>query len=237
MPDACGEMSEGLKEHAWKACVGVILLPWVRIPLSPPLSLRSSGCASGLQALRRFAAPGSNPGFSGHFRFAQVAARVGFRRSAALRLRARIPAFPATFASLKWLREWASGAPPLCGSGLESRLFRPLSLRSSGCASGLQALRRFAAPGSNPGFSGHFRFAQVAARVGFRRSAALRLRARIPAFPATFASLKWLREWASGAPPLCGSGLESRLFRPWADGCEGPRLPCRLDRTPRGGVH
>ena len=23
-------------EHAWKACVGVILLPWVRIPLSPP---------------------------------------------------------------------------------------------------------------------------------------------------------------------------------------------------------
>ena len=31
-----GEMSEWLKEHAWKACVGVTL-PWVRIPLSPPL--------------------------------------------------------------------------------------------------------------------------------------------------------------------------------------------------------
>ena len=29
-------MSEWLKEHAWKACAGVILLPWVRIPLSPP---------------------------------------------------------------------------------------------------------------------------------------------------------------------------------------------------------
>src|SRR5262245_3065609 len=30
-------MSEWLKEHAWKACVGETL-PWVRIPLSPPLS-------------------------------------------------------------------------------------------------------------------------------------------------------------------------------------------------------
>src|SRR5262245_12185504 len=28
-------MSEWLKEHAWKACVGETL-PWVRIPLSPP---------------------------------------------------------------------------------------------------------------------------------------------------------------------------------------------------------
>ena len=31
-----GEMSEWLKEHAWKACVGETL-PWVRIPLSPPV--------------------------------------------------------------------------------------------------------------------------------------------------------------------------------------------------------
>src|SRR4051795_9646270 len=30
-------MSEWLKEHAWKACVGETL-PWVRIPLSPPPS-------------------------------------------------------------------------------------------------------------------------------------------------------------------------------------------------------
>src|SRR5688572_3985993 len=29
-------MSEWLKEHAWKACVGETL-PWVRIPLSPPV--------------------------------------------------------------------------------------------------------------------------------------------------------------------------------------------------------
>src|SRR3981189_2501529 len=31
----CGEVSERFKEHAWKACVGEIL-PWVRIPPSPP---------------------------------------------------------------------------------------------------------------------------------------------------------------------------------------------------------
>ena len=42
-----GEMSEWLKEHAWKACVGETL-PRVRIPLSPPISLRSIGGASGL---------------------------------------------------------------------------------------------------------------------------------------------------------------------------------------------
>src|SRR3990172_2452364 len=34
-----GEMSEWLKEHAWKACVGETL-PWVRIPLSPPAFAR-----------------------------------------------------------------------------------------------------------------------------------------------------------------------------------------------------
>src|SRR6201988_2087949 len=33
-----GEMSEWLKEHAWKACVGETL-PRVRIPLSPPTNL------------------------------------------------------------------------------------------------------------------------------------------------------------------------------------------------------
>ncbi len=31
-----GEMAEWFKAHAWKACVGETL-PWVRIPLSPPL--------------------------------------------------------------------------------------------------------------------------------------------------------------------------------------------------------
>ena len=34
-----GEMSEWLKEHAWKACVGETL-PRVRIPLSPPIHFR-----------------------------------------------------------------------------------------------------------------------------------------------------------------------------------------------------
>ena len=33
-----GEMSEWLKEHAWKACVGETL-PGVRISFSPPLNL------------------------------------------------------------------------------------------------------------------------------------------------------------------------------------------------------
>src|ERR1051326_3055248 len=39
---AYGEVSEWLKEHAWKACVGETL-PWVRIPLSPPTFARPSG--------------------------------------------------------------------------------------------------------------------------------------------------------------------------------------------------
>ena len=33
-----GEVSEWLKEHAWKACVGETQ-PWVRIPPSPPFFL------------------------------------------------------------------------------------------------------------------------------------------------------------------------------------------------------
>jgi hypothetical protein len=40
-----------LKEHAWKACVGEIL-PWVRIPPSPPLPLFS--CIYSLWCLLRF---------------------------------------------------------------------------------------------------------------------------------------------------------------------------------------
>jgi putative endonuclease len=36
-----GEVSEWLKEHAWKACVGETL-PWVRIPPSPPSYAKAS---------------------------------------------------------------------------------------------------------------------------------------------------------------------------------------------------
>jgi hypothetical protein len=36
---ADGEMAEWFKAHAWNACVGATL-PWVRIPLSPPPTLR-----------------------------------------------------------------------------------------------------------------------------------------------------------------------------------------------------
>ena len=41
-------MSEWLKEHAWKACVGETL-PWVRIPLSPPFCFPGTGKAGDLQ--------------------------------------------------------------------------------------------------------------------------------------------------------------------------------------------
>src|ERR1700719_264571 len=45
-----GEMSEWFKEHAWKACVGETL-PWVRIPLSPPVQ---PICFQQLTVLREF---------------------------------------------------------------------------------------------------------------------------------------------------------------------------------------
>src|SRR5438552_18824054 len=44
-------MSEWLKEHAWKACVGETL-PWVRIPLSPPTFAKHS-----LRSRLRLASP------------------------------------------------------------------------------------------------------------------------------------------------------------------------------------
>ncbi len=37
---ACGEMSEWLKEHAWKVCIRLIPVSRVRIPLSPPNTAR-----------------------------------------------------------------------------------------------------------------------------------------------------------------------------------------------------
>ena len=35
-----GEMAEWFKAHAWKVCV-LLQVPWVRIPLSPPVLQRS----------------------------------------------------------------------------------------------------------------------------------------------------------------------------------------------------
>jgi Mg-chelatase subunit ChlI len=51
-----GEMLERSIRHAWKACVGETL-PWVRIPLSPPTSLRevSRSCAGFRHDPTRFA--------------------------------------------------------------------------------------------------------------------------------------------------------------------------------------
>ena len=120
---ARGEMSEGLKEHAWKACVGVILLPWVRIPLSPPHSA--------------FAPCGGGEWDSGAPRLSPLRARipvsrgVGFRRSAALAASGTNPGFSGSGIQAlrgsrrfghesRFLGEWDSGAPRL--SPLRARI-------------------------------------------------------------------------------------------------------------------
>ena len=54
-----GEMSEWLKEHAWKACVGETL-PWVRIPsLRQPSLTLANAVSFGWQAMRRLSAVAS----------------------------------------------------------------------------------------------------------------------------------------------------------------------------------
>ncbi len=40
MISSYGEVSEWLKEHAWKACV-LVTVPWVRIPPSPSFIMRN----------------------------------------------------------------------------------------------------------------------------------------------------------------------------------------------------
>src|SRR5258708_15570339 len=57
---ASGEMAEWLKAHAWKACVRETV-PWVRIPLSPPL--KSSKVLNGLNYLgvRNVRSPKQSP--------------------------------------------------------------------------------------------------------------------------------------------------------------------------------
>src|SRR5437764_3436812 len=83
-----GEMSEWLKEHAWKACVGETL-PRVRIPLSPPNLARARfGASSGLQAsrhsrLRRLWRLGSNP-FNSNLARARFGASSGLQAGAFL---------------------------------------------------------------------------------------------------------------------------------------------------------
>src|SRR2546427_4865805 len=47
----CGEVSEWLKEHAWKACVGATQ-PWVRIPPSPPYLNKSHPIVLFISALQ-----------------------------------------------------------------------------------------------------------------------------------------------------------------------------------------
>ena len=184
-------MSEWLKEHAWKACVGVILLPWVRIPLSPPLSrIRSSSDGeSGIQALR------------GSRRSGLESQRgVGFRRSAAplAPLRARIPALPRlplASGGIQALRgavgaRFVARIPTRVGFRHSAAPLAPLRARIP-TRVGFRHCAALAAPGSNPGFqrSATARLRSlVAERVGFRHCAAplAPLRARIPT------------RWASG---------------------------------------
>src|SRR5216683_7074385 len=47
-----GEMAEWLKAHAWKACLGETLT-WVRIPLSPPETIKVLRPGNGLRISAR----------------------------------------------------------------------------------------------------------------------------------------------------------------------------------------
>jgi hypothetical protein len=53
-------MSEWLKEHAWKACVGETL-PWVRIPLSPPVLTHPTHFSRNSARFRRHIDGGEKP--------------------------------------------------------------------------------------------------------------------------------------------------------------------------------
>ncbi len=61
---ASGEMSEWLKEHDWKSCVGETS-PWVRIPLSPFFQMTPSGAAAPVPVNSKHAA--GEPGMIGIF--------------------------------------------------------------------------------------------------------------------------------------------------------------------------
>src|SRR3954471_12608060 len=109
-------MSEWLKEHAWKACVGETL-PWVRIPLSPPSSfarvgiqreLRRDGVADTMRSRRSAAREGGRLPLSPPSSFARVGIQRELRRDgvadtmrsrrSAAREGGRIPLSPPTFA-------------------------------------------------------------------------------------------------------------------------------------------
>ena len=208
-------MSEGLKEHAWKACVGVILLPWVRIPLSPPHSaFAPCGGGRGLQALCGSRRSGHESRSLRHIPHSlHVAAGVGFRRCAALAAPGTNPGLSATFRIRSmWRRAWASGAVRL--SPLRARI--PVSPPHSafapcGGGRGLQALCGSRRSGHESRSLRHIPHSlHVAAGVGFRRCAALAAPGTNPGLSATFRIRSmWRRAWASGAVRL--SPLRARI--------------------------
>ena len=198
-------MSEGLKEHAWKACVGVILLPWVRIPLSPP-NLR--------------------------IRF-DCAARVGFRHSAAVAASGSNPGNHPGHSAAIVRRAWDSGTPPLWR--LRARIpATTLGIRCD-CAArvGFRHSAAVAASGSNPGnHPGHS--AAIVRRAWDSGTPPLwRLRARIPATTLGI-RLRLCGARGIQALRRCGGfGLES-LPPPWAFAPPPPRLDRTVGATYTG---
>ena len=193
-------MAEWFKAAVLKTAVRETV-PGVRIPLSPPISLRSIRGASRLQALRGSRRSGHESPSVGAFRFAPLAERVGFRPSAARAAPGTNPRRSVHFASLPWRSESASGPPRLAplrarvpvgrcislrsiggASWLQALRLAPLraripvgrciSLRSLGGASWLQALRGSLCSRHESPSVGAFRFAPLAERVGFRPFAA-----------------------------------------------------------------
>ena len=152
-------MSEWLKEHAWKACVGQTL-PWVRIPLSPPTPSRCSVVLRGRRAQARHRVlrtrrGGTSPGCPPDIpRLARSVDGVAVLRHAAescgLDERARVPAPPprilATLGRLTGSPY--SGTPPSPAgstSGHESRQPRHSTRARSKLSNGILSAYRAAA--------------------------------------------------------------------------------------------
>src|SRR5918993_1491953 len=114
-------MSERLKEHAWKACVGETL-PWVRIPLSPPTPQHKHiGCFRDFTAYpRSVRVVGLHGG-----RLRRGATRgVGLRvsRSSIRRGRHAVRAFGFSWADQQRTAEWLTPHP---GAGILVHQFTP----------------------------------------------------------------------------------------------------------------
>src|SRR3954462_4776644 len=116
-------MSEWLKEHAWKACVGETL-PWVRIPLSPPaFAHRPREATAGLQNLptsglsscSNFQGP-----FSKCFHVINIRLGVGTQRGGASLLQVPRPMAEPSKRGVYLLQSVASPAPDIYRQAVRS---------------------------------------------------------------------------------------------------------------------